>query len=159
MARQPKAKFKAGDFVHAKDGSNGVVSTYPGSITWEEPSPWGYGPDEGHYTYKVVFSEGQRIFKEHELTKLRKPKGHVENTGYRPCACRDCMETAIGGPGSYCHACEKAGCPDYQGQPRMSQECQAEEAYGGDEGGGKRRHSKPQTVGKQAEELSKLMRK
>ena len=56
--------------------------------------------------------------------------------GYRPCACRDCMEIAIGGPGSYCHACAKAGCDDYQGMRRMSQECQAPSAYGGDDDDG-----------------------
>jgi hypothetical protein len=58
------------------------------------------------------------------------------NAGYRPCACRDCFETAIGGPGSYCHTCAKAGCDDYQGLERMSQECQAPSAYGGDDDDG-----------------------
>jgi hypothetical protein len=65
------------------------------------------------------------------------------DAGYRPCACRDCFETAIGGPGSYCHACDRAGCADYQGRRGMSQECRAEGAYGGDEGGGKRRSVAP----------------
>jgi hypothetical protein len=36
------------------------------------------------------------------------------------------MEIAIGEPGAYCHDCEAAGCPDYQGQAGMSQECQVE---------------------------------
>jgi hypothetical protein len=52
-------------------------------------------------------------------------------SGYRPCACRDCFEIAIGEPGAYCHECDDAGCPGYQGQPGMSQECQAPGAYGG----------------------------
>jgi hypothetical protein len=56
-------------------------------------------------------------------------------SGYRPCACRDCFEIAIGEPGAYCHECDDAGCPGYQGQPGMSQECQAPGAYGGDDSG------------------------
>jgi hypothetical protein len=59
-----------------------------------------------------------------------------KRSGYVPCACRDCMETAIADrskPLAYCHECEAAGCPDYQGQPGMSQECRAPSAYGGDE--------------------------
>jgi hypothetical protein len=55
-------------------------------------------------------------------------------SGYRPCACRDCFEIAIGEPGAYCHECDDAGCPGYQGQPGMSQECQAPSTYGIDEG-------------------------
>lgn len=44
------------------------------------------------------------------------------------------METAIGVPGeAFCHECEEAGCPDYQGVSGMSQECQAPGAYGGSE--------------------------
>lgn len=47
--------------------------------------------------------------------------------GYTPCACRDCMETAIGEPGkAYCHECDDAGCADYQGVRGMPQECQVE---------------------------------
>ena len=46
------------------------------------------------------------------------------DSGYRPCACRDCMETAIGEPGAFCHECEDAGCAG-------NRECQAAEAYGG----------------------------
>ena len=54
--------------------------------------------------------------------------------GYTDCACRDCMEIAVGVPGkAFCHECIDAGCPDYQGQPGMSQECQAPGAYGCDE--------------------------
>lgn len=34
-------------------------------------------------------------------------------SGYLPCACRDCMEIAIGLTGAMCHDCEEAGCePD-----------------------------------------------
>lgn len=50
-------------------------------------------------------------------------------SGYTSCACRDCMEVAISNDDSkpaYCHACVAAGCPDYQGQEGMSQECQCE---------------------------------
>ena len=39
--------------------------------------------------------------------------------GYRPCACRDCMEIAIGEEGAMCHACEEAGC-------ELDHECSAE---------------------------------
>jgi hypothetical protein len=31
-------------------------------------------------------------------------------SGYRPCACRDCFEIAIGEAGALCHLCEDAGC-------------------------------------------------
>jgi hypothetical protein len=49
-------------------------------------------------------------------------------SGYCSCACRDCFETAISSDGepAFCHACEDAGCPDYQGRPGMPQECQVE---------------------------------
>ena len=47
-------------------------------------------------------------------------------SGSRPCACRDCFETAIGGPGAMCHECEDAGCPG-------DRECQASGAYGGED--------------------------
>lgn len=62
--------------------------------------------------------------------RVRKPR---QAGGYVPCACRDCMEIAIsGGKGkSFCSGCRDAGCPDYQGQPGMSQECQRADAYGG----------------------------
>lgn len=55
-------------------------------------------------------------------------------SGYVSCACRDCMETAISGDDgpAFCHDCVEAGCPDYQGVEGMSQECQADGAYGGD---------------------------
>lgn len=54
--------------------------------------------------------------------------------GYVPCACRDCMEPAIGIRGkAFCLGCSDAGCPDYQGKRGMSQECQRPDAYGGDE--------------------------
>lgn len=46
-------------------------------------------------------------------------------SGYRACACRDCMEIAIGDEGALCHACEDAACdPD--------DECCADGAYGED---------------------------
>lgn len=55
-------------------------------------------------------------------------------TGYTDCACRDCMDIAIGVAGAaYCHGCRDAGCPGYQGQPGMSQECQRPDAYGAGE--------------------------
>jgi hypothetical protein len=46
--------------------------------------------------------------------------------GYKPCACPDCMETAIGWGHPMCSDCVDAGC-DGEG------ECQAPGAYGGDE--------------------------
>jgi hypothetical protein len=49
----------------------------------------------------------------------------VIESGYRSCACRDCMEIAIGEPGAMCHECEDAGCPG-------DRDCQASEAYGGE---------------------------
>jgi hypothetical protein len=49
-------------------------------------------------------------------------------SGYVSCKCRDCLEIAIASDneGAYCHECEDAGCPDYQGVDGMSQECQVE---------------------------------
>jgi hypothetical protein len=46
-------------------------------------------------------------------------------SGYRPCACRDCMEIANGDQGSMCHHCVDAGCDS-------GRECQAAGAYGGE---------------------------
>lgn len=57
-------------------------------------------------------------------------------SGYVSCACRDCPEIAIGIPGDFCWACIKGGCPDYQGQPGMSQECQREREDDEDENEG-----------------------
>ena len=49
----------------------------------------------------------------------------MEYTGYTHCACRDCMEIAIGKPGkAFCHDCEEAGC-------EHDSECQSPNAYGG----------------------------
>jgi len=49
-------------------------------------------------------------------------------TGYTSCACRDCMETAIGTPGeALCHDCEAAGC-----EAGADAECQSPHAYGGE---------------------------
>jgi hypothetical protein len=58
--------------------------------------------------------------------------------GYVACSCHDCFDIAIGPshwsdkPQSrvFCNDCKEAGCPDYQGQPGMSQECQRNDAYG-----------------------------
>ncbi len=48
-------------------------------------------------------------------------------SGYMPCACRDCFETAIGDePPALCHECEEASC-DINGE----HECSAPGAYGG----------------------------
>lgn len=50
----------------------------------------------------------------------------LNDNGYRPCSCRDCMEIAIGEPGVLCHECETAGC-----DATVDAECQAPGAYGG----------------------------
>jgi hypothetical protein len=51
-------------------------------------------------------------------------------SGYCACACRDCMEIAIGEPGdALCHECVAAGCWDEPSWP--DNECQAPHAYGG----------------------------
>ena len=57
----------------------------------------------------------------------------LKQSGYTPCACRDCFETAVSdnmAKPDFCHECVSAGCPDYQGVAGMSQECQAPHAYG-----------------------------
>jgi hypothetical protein len=46
-------------------------------------------------------------------------------SGYRPCACPDCFEIAIGDEGAMCHECEAAGCTG-------DGECEAAGAYGGE---------------------------
>ena len=72
------------------------------------------------------------------MTSRAATKKKPTQSGCVPCACRDCMEIAIQGPGekrAYCAACEAAGCPDHQGVPGMSQECRAPGAYGGDDAG------------------------
>lgn len=47
----------------------------------------------------------------------------AQNAGYTACACRDCMEIAIGEPGkAFCHGCESAGCEG-------DSECEATHAY------------------------------
>lgn len=54
-------------------------------------------------------------------------------SGYTHCRCRDCFETVVSNDMSkpdYCHECEEAGCPDYQGVEGMSQECKRPDAYG-----------------------------
>lgn len=70
-------------------------------------------------------------------------------SGYRPCACRDCFEIAIGEEGALCHACQEASCTPctcadpglrssetcdaYNPRTGRHEECQAPGAYG--EGG------------------------
>src|ERR1700742_4248407 len=50
-------------------------------------------------------------------------------SGYVPCACRDCFETAIGELGqALCHDCEEHGC-----EAGAEAECCSHHAYGGDE--------------------------
>lgn len=51
-------------------------------------------------------------------------------SGYTDCRCRDCMDLVVSdeiNAPEFCHACEEAGCPDYQGSPGMRQECQRED--------------------------------
>lgn len=53
-------------------------------------------------------------------------------SGYVPCACRDCFETAIGELGkALCHECDEHGC-----EAGAEQECCSPNAYGGDEAEG-----------------------
>jgi len=40
--------------------------------------------------------------------------------GYQSCACRDCMEIAIGIPGAFCNECEEADC-------EVDSDCQCEQ--------------------------------
>lgn len=53
----------------------------------------------------------------------------IHERGYQHCACRDCFDITFGSPGVFCEECKEAGCPDYQGQKGMSQECQRDDAY------------------------------
>lgn len=56
-------------------------------------------------------------------------------SGYTHCKCRDCFETVVSNDmdnPDFCSGCEEAGCPDYQGVEGMSQECQCDDAYGGE---------------------------
>lgn len=59
------------------------------------------------------------------------------NSGYTPCACRDCFDETISADMSkpeLCSACFEAGCAHYTaGKPslyRNSYECQRDDAYG-----------------------------
>lgn len=47
-------------------------------------------------------------------------------SGYRHCACRDCMDAAVGIPGAFCNACEDAEC-------EYDTECDRDDAYGDDD--------------------------
>jgi hypothetical protein len=49
-------------------------------------------------------------------------------SSYRPCACRDCFETAIGIIGALCNECEPAGCTFGEGY-----DCQRYDAYGAED--------------------------
>lgn len=50
-----------------------------------------------------------------------------QNVGYHPCGCRDCMEIAIGTPGSLCNSCEEAGCEEPKpGEQFSESECNKE---------------------------------
>ncbi len=72
------------------------------------------------------------------MTSRVATKKKPTQSGYVPCACRDCMEIAIQSRGekkAYCAACQAAGCPDCQDVAGMSQECLAPGAYGGDDAG------------------------
>lgn len=54
----------------------------------------------------------------------------VSQSGYVPCACRDCFDIAIAdnqADGALCHECEEAGCGHNDG------ECKRSDAYGADE--------------------------
>jgi hypothetical protein len=58
-----------------------------------------------------------------------------QDNGYRPCACRDCMETAIGEPGALCLDCEEHGCEVWPGEGNEERgtryDCESPDAYGG----------------------------
>lgn len=60
-------------------------------------------------------------------------------SGYVSCECRDCFEVTIGHVTcrghmvGFCAECVEAGCPDYQGQKGMSQDCQRQDAYASEE--------------------------
>lgn len=55
-------------------------------------------------------------------------------SGYKPCACRDCFETAIGDEGepALCHECEDAGC-DCDGEHECSVEHDLEDETEGED--------------------------
>lgn len=59
-------------------------------------------------------------------------------SGYTSCACRDCMDIALGNEPVLCWECEEAVCEiyrpnhqDYVALPGYMQECQREDAYEG----------------------------
>lgn len=65
----------------------------------------------------------------------------VPQSGYTPCACRDCMDTAITSDNkpARCPLCWEAGCEpfapdsdDYNALPGHMRECQREDAYSDD---------------------------
>lgn len=54
-------------------------------------------------------------------------------TGYVDCACRDCMEIAIGPTGTMCSDCTGAGCDAFYDECRRSDAYGCDHAHGGDD--------------------------
>jgi ribosomal protein S27E len=64
----------------------------------------------------------------------------LPQSGYTPCACRDCMDTTVSWDAqtpSRCSLCWEAGCEpfapdsaDYNALPGHMRECQRDDAYG-----------------------------
>lgn len=68
------------------------------------------------------------------LVRLSGNNGGIMS-GYIPCACRDCMDIAIGEPGALCNECQDASCiPIVEWREPIqfasSYECQRDDAYG-----------------------------
>jgi hypothetical protein len=103
LSRMHDIPFKEDTFSEASDGSDDVEG-------WEDNKPVP-GPRD---------LEIQQALEEDAEPKT------LEESGYQNCACRDCMEIAIGEEGVYCEECLEAGCPE-----SLSGECEAPGAYGG----------------------------
>ncbi len=102
---------------------------------WTRADDGTWSPNDGRWVYaekevrKWFFYIGDSITGGDfllESTTLIEGIEQIDNsdTGYRPCACRDCFEIAIGLPGSICNDCKSAGC-------EPGKECSNVGAYGG----------------------------
>jgi hypothetical protein len=97
--------------------------------------------EENVYIDHVCEPCGQGYLRRPALRATLAPMAQTEppapQSGYTPCACRDCMDTAITSDGkpSLCLLCKDAGCEISYGEfmgagGAHSLECQRDDAYG-----------------------------
>jgi hypothetical protein len=105
--------------------------------------------DENTYTDLVCEPCGQGYLRRPALRATLAPMAQSEpaptpQSGYTPCACRDCMDIAVSSDwtkSELCLPCKGEGCEpfrpgdsDYESLPGHMRECQREDAYGDEVG-------------------------